>query len=67
MSDSFYYLFAGEFLPDHVGLPLADDDKAKYFMLEIHYDNPGFRKRKDKECHIGFICNIRLFVTAMRE
>ncbi|KDR14580.1 MOXD1-like protein 1 [Zootermopsis nevadensis] len=37
----------GEFLPDHIGLPLADGDRAKYFMLEIHYDNPGFRKVKD--------------------
>ncbi|KAJ9595787.1 hypothetical protein L9F63_013031, partial [Diploptera punctata] len=37
----------GEFLPEHVGLPLADGDKAKYFMLEIHYDNPGFKKVKD--------------------
>lgn len=37
----------GEFLPDHVGLPLADGNKAKYFMLEIHYDNPEFRQVKD--------------------
>jgi hypothetical protein len=40
-------LFAGEFLPDHVGLPLADGDRAKYFMLEIHYDNPDFRQGKE--------------------
>ncbi|XP_023716021.1 MOXD1 homolog 1 isoform X2 [Cryptotermes secundus] len=37
----------GEFLPNHVGLPLADGNKARYFMLEIHYDNPKFRQVKD--------------------
>lgn len=35
--------FTGEFLPPHVGLPLADGDYSTYFMLEIHYDNPAFK------------------------
>jgi hypothetical protein len=37
----------GEFLPNHIGLPLADGNKAKYFMLEIHYDNPELRQGKE--------------------
>lgn len=44
----FYLVHVGEFLPNHVGLPLADGNRAKYFMLEIHYDNPEFRQGKEK-------------------
>jgi hypothetical protein len=62
---AFYHLCAGEFLPDHVGLPLADGDTAKYFMLEIHYDNPGFTEGKKKQCHVILICNILIFITVM--
>lgn len=32
----------GEILPDHVGMPIGEEyGGATYFMLEIHYDNPG--------------------------
>jgi hypothetical protein len=27
-------------LPEHVGLPLAENGETEYFMYEIHYDNP---------------------------
>ncbi|XP_071439423.1 MOXD1 homolog 1-like [Hetaerina americana] len=37
----------GEFLPEHVGLPLAEEETVTYFMLEIHYDNPSFNKIHD--------------------
>ncbi|XP_075210219.1 MOXD1 homolog 1-like [Lycorma delicatula] len=37
----------GEFFPEHVGLPLAENDRSTYFMLEIHYDNPTLRKVVD--------------------
>lgn len=33
----------GENLPDHVGLPLAAN-KASYYMLEVHFDNPHMKK-----------------------
>ncbi|PSN48351.1 MOXD1 1 protein [Blattella germanica] len=52
----------GEFLPEHVGLPLADGDKARYFMLEIHYDNPGFRKVRDNSgIRIHYTENLRQY------
>lgn len=31
---------SGQFLPEHVGIPLGSKTGAKYYMLEIHYDNP---------------------------
>ncbi|KAB7497844.1 MOXD1-like protein 1, partial [Armadillidium nasatum] len=35
----------GEFLPDHVGYPVGEDyGGATYFLLEIHYDNPEFKR-----------------------
>ncbi|XP_039286537.1 MOXD1 homolog 1-like [Nilaparvata lugens] len=37
----------GEFYHDLVGLPLAEDNRSTYFMLEIHYDNPTFSKVHD--------------------
>ncbi|XP_046406424.1 MOXD1 homolog 1-like [Ischnura elegans] len=37
----------GEFLPEHVGLPIGEDGSDTYFMLEIHYDNPSFEKLHD--------------------
>lgn len=36
----FIFVYTGDFLPDHVGLPLAEDERSTFFMLEIHYDNP---------------------------
>lgn len=36
----------GQFLPHHVGIPLGGRNGAKYYMLEIHYDNPSAKKGK---------------------
>ncbi|CAG2069210.1 unnamed protein product, partial [Timema podura] len=33
--------------PSHVGLPLAEDHRSTFFMLETHYDNPMFRSAVD--------------------
>lgn len=32
----------GQFLPDHIGVPI--DGRDNYYMLEVHYDNPTFKK-----------------------
>lgn len=35
----------GEFFPKHVGLPMEENPKQeKYYMLEVHYDNPSLRE-----------------------
>lgn len=34
----------GQFLPEHVGIPLGGKSGAKYYMLEIHYDNPNAKQ-----------------------
>ena len=31
----------GEWLPEHVGLPVAQNPGASYYMLEVHYNNPN--------------------------
>lgn len=31
---------SGQFLPEHVGIPMGGSSGVKYYMLEIHYDNP---------------------------
>ncbi|XP_022911259.2 MOXD1 homolog 1 [Onthophagus taurus] len=36
----------GENFPPHVGLPL-DNAKTKYYMLEVHFDNPRMRRAQD--------------------
>lgn len=41
----------GHFLPDHVGIPMGGKDSVKYYMLEIHYDNPTEKRVVD---HSGF-------------
>uniref|UniRef100_T1GDH3 Copper type II ascorbate-dependent monooxygenase N-terminal domain-containing protein n=1 Tax=Megaselia scalaris TaxID=36166 RepID=T1GDH3_MEGSC len=38
---------SGQFLPPHVGIPLGGDT-GKYYMLEIHYDNPNGLKIQDR-------------------
>lgn len=38
----------GQFLPEHIGIPVGGRDNAKYYMLEIHYDNPHARKVVDQ-------------------
>ncbi|XP_059608084.1 MOXD1 homolog 1 [Phlebotomus argentipes] len=42
---------SGQFLPDHAGIPLGGKHSAKYYMLEIHYDNPRAKRVID---HSGF-------------
>ncbi|XP_054267311.1 MOXD1 homolog 1-like [Macrosteles quadrilineatus] len=37
----------GEFLPDHVGIPIGENRRSTFFMLEIHYDNPTLKKVVD--------------------
>lgn len=29
----------GEWLPEHVGLPIAEHQEGSYYMLEVHYNN----------------------------
>lgn len=38
--------FIGQFLPQHVGIPLGGKTGAKFYMLEIHYDNPHSQQCK---------------------
>lgn len=38
------HLFVGQFLPHHVGIPMGGRTGPKYYMLEIHYDNPTAKK-----------------------
>lgn len=38
----------GQYLPNHVGIPIGGRTGAKYYMLEIHYDNPKAHRGK---CH----------------
>ncbi|KNC32203.1 MOXD1-like protein 1, partial [Lucilia cuprina] len=42
---------SGQFLPPHVGIPVGGKTGPKYYMLEIHYDNPHALKSSD---HSGF-------------
>uniref|UniRef100_A0A336L841 CSON004817 protein n=1 Tax=Culicoides sonorensis TaxID=179676 RepID=A0A336L841_CULSO len=42
---------SGQFLPEHVGIPIGGRDSVKYYMLEIHYDNPHSKRILD---HSGF-------------
>ncbi|XP_012270132.1 MOXD1 homolog 1 [Orussus abietinus] len=37
----------GEWLPDHVGIPIAEHREGSYYMLEVHYNNPGLKKVVD--------------------
>ncbi|EDW61204.1 MOXD1 homolog 1 [Drosophila virilis] len=41
----------GQFLPHHVGIPIGGSSGVKYYMLEIHYDNPKALRAVD---HSGF-------------
>ncbi|RLU27277.1 hypothetical protein DMN91_001078 [Ooceraea biroi] len=34
----------GEWLPKHVGIPIAEHGEESYYMLEVHYNNPNMRK-----------------------
>ncbi|XP_017885001.1 MOXD1 homolog 1-like [Ceratina calcarata] len=37
----------GEWLPEHVGIPIAEHSEGSYYMLEVHYNNPEMRKVVD--------------------
>lgn len=43
----------GQFLPGHIGIPI--NGRESYYMLEVHYDNPTFRKGKWNILNIFFI------------
>lgn len=47
--------------PDHVGLPVGP--RQTYFMLEVHYDNPGLRRGIYNLSHnfvvVGVVCRYR--------
>ncbi|XP_031837806.2 MOXD1 homolog 1 [Nomia melanderi] len=38
---------SGEWLPEHVGIPIAEHSEGTYYMLEVHYNNPGMKKVLD--------------------
>lgn len=43
---------SGQFLPEHIGIPIGGNKGgAKYYMLEVHYDNPRAKRVLD---HSGF-------------
>ncbi|XP_049547177.1 MOXD1 homolog 1 [Anopheles darlingi] len=43
---------SGQFLPEHIGIPIGGDKgAARYYMLEVHYDNPRAKRVLD---HSGF-------------
>ncbi|XP_076240540.1 MOXD1 homolog 1 [Calliopsis andreniformis] len=37
----------GEWLPEHVGIPIAEHSEGSYYMLEVHYNNPSMKKIAD--------------------
>lgn len=40
------FQFIGQYLPHHVGIPIGGRHGPKYYMLEIHYDNPKAKRGK---------------------
>lgn len=42
---------SGQFFPKHIGIPMGGRSGPKYYMLEIHYDNPQYKRVVD---HSGF-------------
>lgn len=41
----------GQFFPEHIGIPMGGRSGPKFYMLEIHYDNPRYKRVTD---HSGF-------------
>ncbi|XP_071651989.1 MOXD1 homolog 1-like isoform X1 [Temnothorax longispinosus] len=37
----------GEWMPEHVGIPIAEHGDSSYYMLEVHYNNPSMKKVTD--------------------
>lgn len=33
----------GQFFPEHVGISMGGSKGPKYYMLEVHYDNPQYK------------------------
>lgn len=50
-------LGTGEWLPEHVGIPIAEHSEGSYYMLEVHYNNPDMKKVVDSS-------GVRLHLTA---
>lgn len=50
MKTNFSNCYAGQYLPHHVGIPIGGRSGAKYYMLEIHYDNPKAKRGKLSLC-----------------
>ncbi|XP_015598813.1 MOXD1 homolog 1 [Cephus cinctus] len=46
----------GEWLPEHVGIPISEHAEGSYYMLEVHYNNPGFKNVNDSS-------GVRLHIT----
>lgn len=50
----------GQFLPEHIGIPIGGKTGAKYYMLEIHYDNPNAKRVLDHSgMRIHYTRNLR--------
>lgn len=47
---------AGEWLPEHVGIPVAEHGESSYYMLEVHYNNPSMKRVIDSS-------GVRLYLT----
>lgn len=50
------WCLAGEWLPEHVGIPVAEHGESSYYMLEVHYNNPSMKRVKDSS-------GIRIYLT----
>lgn len=37
----------GEWMPEHVGIPIAEHGENSYYMLEVHYNNPTLKRVND--------------------
>ncbi|KMQ96820.1 moxd1-like protein 1 protein [Lasius niger] len=46
----------GEWLPEHVGIPVAEHGDSSYYMLEVHYNNPTMKRVIDSS-------GVRLYLT----
>ncbi|XP_012220915.1 MOXD1 homolog 1 [Linepithema humile] len=38
----------GEWLPEHIGISIGEHKNKSFYMLEVHYNNPGLRKVIDQ-------------------
>ncbi|KAH8272039.1 hypothetical protein KR018_007398 [Drosophila ironensis] len=51
----------GQFLPLHAGIPMGGRTEVKYYMLEIHYDNPNGKRTMDNSgFRIHYTSNLRI-------